>query len=764
MSDLLLRDAYLAHQAGNAAEAMRLCQDILRATPQNFAALNLLGYLYSQSRRFAEAERLLGEAVKINPSSDVIYNRGCALQNLGRYEEALACFQRAAAANPDFVDALVNCGYVQLGLRRFQDALASFDKALARKPADAQILNNRGHALLELGREMEALASFDKAIALDPNYVSAWSNRGVALQRLKRTDESLASLERALAIDPRVAAVHNNLGNSYMALRRYDEAAAEFEHATALDPNFVESLINRATVLVALRRMDEALALYDRALSLRPDNPEALRNRANALVIQKRFEEAARDCERLLRLDPDFKYMKGILAHNRLQCCDWRGFTEMRMEIESGLRAGRRVIPPFEYLALCRNAADQHACARIFARDKFPAQPPLWRGERYRHDRIRIAYLSADFRNHAVASLMAGVFEHHDKSRFETIAFSFGVEKTGPMRARLEAAFEHFIDVERSSDQEIAKRLRQMEVDIAVDLMGHTGESRPGVLSFRAAPVQVLYLGYAGTMGTDFLDYIIADRIVIPEQDHRYYSEKVVSLPGAYLTYDSRRTIAQAPGRAESGLPEKGFVFCSFNNAYKFSPEMFGVWMRLLHAVPGSVLWLPQGNAAAMRNLASEAAVRGVAADRIRFAPYVTEGDKHLARMGLADLFLDTLPYNAHTTAIDALWAGLPLLTCKGESFAGRVAASLLSAAGLPEMITDSLAAYEARALALARNPAALAEIRAKLAKCRSASPLFDTLRFTRKLEAAYIAMWERQQRGESPASFALAQAASMPP
>ena len=724
-------------------------------------ALNLLGYIHSQTGNFAEAERLLGEAIKIDPAPETIYNRGCALQNLRRDEEALLCFRQTTALRPDFVDAIVNCGISQLALRRYADALESFDKVLAKIPADAEAWNNRGNALLELGRPAEALTSLDKAIALKPDYANAWNNRGVALQRLNRHPEALAALEGALALNPRLPAVYNNRGNSSMALRRYEDAYADFERASALDPNFPEAVINRATVLVALRRLDEGIALYDRALRLRPDSTEALRNRANAFMVQKRFEDAARDCEKILTLDPACKYMKGIAAHNRLQSCDWRGYHAARDEIDRDLRAGKPVIPPFDYLALSSSPADMHACAGTFVRDKYP--PPaakLWRGERYRHERIRIAYLSADFHNHAVASLAVGIFENHARNRFETIALSFGKEKTGAMRARLEKAFERFIDVERTSEDEIAQLMREMEIDIAVDLMGHTGDCRPGILNLRPAPLQINYLGYPGTLGADWIDYIIADPIVIPQSERAHYVEKVAYLPDGYLPFDSRRAVVGAgPSRAQCGLPQSGFVFCSFNNTYKFSPDLFDVWMRLLHAVRESVLWLPQGNTASMRNLKSEALARGIGAERIVFAPFLSSGDEHLARLGVADLFLDTTPFNAHTSCVDALWAGLPVLTCRGTSFAGRVAASVLSAAGLPELITDTLEAYEAHACALARDPSALSEIKTKVRRSRTTSPLFDSHAFTRNLEAAYLTMWERRQRGETPSSFAVERA-----
>ena len=759
MNDLLLQSAFRAQQAGNLAEAARLCQEVLRTAPRNSMALNLFAYVHMQTGKLAEAERLFGDAIAIQPAPDMLYNRGCTLQALRRYEEALVCFQRAAELQPDFIDAIVNCGVVQLALHRYEAALAIFDGVVEKAPNDAEAWNNRGNALLELGREVEALASLEKALALNPKYVNAWNNRGVALQHLNRHEEAFAAFEEALALAPELAAAYNNRGNSFMMLRQYEKAYADFERACALSPNFTEALVNRGTALVAMRRLDEAVSIYDRALRLEPNNVEGLRNRANALIVQRKFEEAVRDCETLLAVDREQKYMRGVLAHAKLQCCDWRDFPDAVAAIESGLRSGRRVISPFENLSLSRSAADQYSCARIYAKDKYPQRAPLWQGERYRHAKIRIGYLSGDFRNHAVASLTAAVFEHHDRSRFETIALSFGSEKRGAMRTRLEAAFDRFIDVERENDERVAARIRDMELDVVVDLTGYTGECRPGILSQRPAPVQASYLGFAGTMGADYIDYLIADPTVIPQNEHAFYSEKIAYLPDCFINYDQRRSIAPTPSRAALGLPENGFVFCSFNNNYKFSPEIFAIWMRLLRAVPESVLWLPQSNPAAMRNLAAEVEARGVAPDRLKFAPYIPEGDAHLARMAAADLFLDTLPYNAHTTAADALWAGLPLLTCKGAAFVGRVAASLLSACGLPELITDSFPAYEKRALALARDAAALAGIRRKLRDNRAISPLFNTRRFTRDLEVALATMWERQQRGEAPASFVVARA-----
>ncbi|MEQ1854481.1 MAG: acetylglucosamine transferase, partial [Chthoniobacteraceae bacterium] len=374
----------------------------------------------------------------------------------------------------------------------------------------------------------------------------------------------------------------------------------------------------------------------------------------------------------------------------------------------------------------------------------------------YGHREIRLAYLSSDFREHAVGSAIAELIERHDKTKFHTIGISYRAAPESDLQARLRRNFGTFIDVQGMSDFEVATLLREREVDVAVDLNGHTNGGRPGIFALRPAPVQVNYLGFSGTTGADYMDYVLADRIVIPEEHESYYSEKIVRLPDAYLPLDSTRTFAaRAPTRAEMGLPEAGFVFCAFNTSFKISPDVFSIWMRLLGKVQGSVLWLNASNAPAPRNLRGEAKRRGIAPERLVFASKMRL-DEHLARHQQADLFLDTLPYNAHTTASDALWAGLPVLTCMGSTFAGRVAASLLHTVGLPELVTHSPEEYEQRALELATMPTLLAGVRTKLARNRTSHALFDTDRFRRHVESAYVTMWEKQQRGDPPAGFAV--------
>ena len=544
--------------------------------------------------------------------------------------------------------------------------------------------------------------------------------------------------------------------NSLLQIGRRPEALTCYESYLKTNPESAEAWHNHGIALSQMQRFPEAVASFDKVLALRPDSAQTWSNRGNALLEQKRYEEAIADYDRALALDPDYGSARGYRLLAKLWCSDWRNLEQDIADVSSRLRAGARVIQPFGNLMISRDPADQLQCARLWTRGE-GAQTPLWRGQRYAHDKIRVAYLSGDFCVHPVSILMAGVFELHDRSRFETTAISFGPDDGSALRTRVMKSFDRFLDVRGRTDFEVASLMHAAEIDIAVDLMGLTGNSRPGILALRPTPVQVNYLGFPGTTASPHIDYILADKIVIPEAEQRHYSEKVVYLPETYMPADAKRPVSDRTfSRAEADLPEDGFVFCCFNNSYKFTPEIFDVWMRLLKAVDGSVLWLSEPNDSARRNLIAEAEKRGISADRLVFAPFLSNIDDHLARLALADLFLDTLPCNAHTTAIDALFVGVPVITTPGPTFAGRVAASVLAAVGLPELIAASLSAYEVRARELARDPETLGTLRAKLNANRVTFPLFDTARFTRHLEAVFIGMRERQRRGLRPETFSV--------
>jgi predicted O-linked N-acetylglucosamine transferase (SPINDLY family) len=785
------------HERGLLAQAEMLYREILRREPTHSEALHLLGLVALSKSDVQSAIQLIGAALALNPAHAVArvnlggaflqqqrpadalacyddalrlaprfagahYNRGNALAELGRLEEAVDSYDHALELEPNHLEAHNNRGDALMGLQRPQEALVSFEYAIQLDSRFAPAHNNRGNALLALERPTEALAAFDRAVELRPDYAEGHYNRGNALADLHRAAEALTGFERALQLRPNYPGALLNRAIALLALDRAEEGLASCDRAIELEPGHAAALTARGTVLLRLLRPTEALMSFQRALELRPNSRDVLNNYGSTLVMLQKHEEAVACFSRLLEVSPEHDYAAGALFHSQLHCCEWTDYRpapgscnkDVRRIVDAVL-LGKRVSTPFCLLAVTDSAATQRQCSQLHAVDRYsPASRPLWQGDRYQHERVRVAYLSADFHNHVTAHLAAQLFERHDRDRFEITAISFGPEDGSAMRARLRRAFDRFVDVRSMSDAAVAQLLRELEIDIAVDLKGFTENCRTGILAHRAAPIQVSYLGYPGTLGAPYIDYIVADREVIPPADQQHYAEQVVYLPECYQVNDSTRAIAaRTPERAEVGLPATGFVFCCFNSSYKITPVMFDIWMRLLRQVPGSVLWLLQGNSTATQNLRREAELRGVDPQRLVFAAWMA-AEEHLARQRLADLFLDTLPVNAHTTASDALWAGLPVLTCRGQAFAGRVAASLLTALDLRELITGSLQEYEQRALGLATNPERLATVRAKLATNSVTHALFDTARFCRHLEAAYLNMWQRYQSGKRAAGF----------
>ena len=607
----------------------------------------------------------------------------------------------------------------------------------------------QGMALHQRGNLGEAERIYGEVLRQQPNHFDALHLLGVIAAQTRRTERAVELIKKAIGLNARVAAAHSNLGNALTDLRRLADALTSYDKAIALKPDFAEAYNNRGKTLQDLKRPADALASYEKAIALKPDYAEAHHNRGNALRDLKRPVEALASYEKAITLKPDLPELEGIRLHNKMNLCDWSNFDNECAHLISAVRNGNINTRPFGFLTISSSSDDQHRCAKLYNTNKY-SETPVWQGERYDHDRIRVAYASADFREHAMSHLMTGVFECHDRSRFDVTAISFGPDDNSEMRHRLKASFEHFIDATTYNDNQVANLVKELEIDILVSLMGFKTNSRTGIFARQCAPIQVNYLG-PGTMGAQYMNYIIADRILIPENQYEYYSEKIVLLPNSYQPNDRERQIADKVfTRAEVGLPQEGFVFCCFNNNYKILPDIFDIWMRILKQVEDSALWLLEDNATAAANLRKEAEARGVNAGRLVFAKRMPLPD-HLARHRLADLFLDTLPYNAHTTASDALWSGLPVLTCLGETFAGRVAASLLNAIRLPELITKTLEEYERLAIELATNPENLRRIRRKLAESRLTTPLFDTKLFTKHIEAAYTAMHERHKAGLAP-------------
>jgi predicted O-linked N-acetylglucosamine transferase (SPINDLY family) len=714
-----LQQGLALHDAGQFEQAKAIYEEILKLHPEHFDSIVLLGAIAIQTKQWVAALDLYAKALIINPNSAIVFcNQSIALKEL----------------------------------KRFEEALASYDKAIELKHDYAEAYNNRGNVLKELKRFAEALASYDKAIEISGDYAEAHYNRGNVLNELKLLEPSLASYDRAIEMKRDYSEVYLNRGNVLKKLNRFDEALVSYDKAIELKPDDAEAYLNRGNVLKELKRFDEALISYDKAVEFKSDYAEAYFNLGKMLNECKLLDEELACYKKAIELKPDYEYLFGTLLHAKMHTCCWQEFEENIENLSLQINLGKKSSPSFPVLGLIDSLSIQHKASEIWVSDKYPFNTSLGAIPKYpRKEKIRIGYFSSDFHNHATAYLMAELFERHDKTNFECIAFSFGPDLLDEMRVRLMKAFDQFIDVQFKRDKDIASLSREMNIDIAVDLKGVTDNNKTEIFSYRAAPIQVNYIGYPGTMAAEYMDYIIADPTLIPEESQQYYSEKIVYLPKSYQVNDRERKIATTVFTKEDlGLPKDGFVFCCFNNNYKITPPIFDGWIRILKAVEGSVLWLLEDNPTAGINLRKEAQARGLDPSRLVFANRM-QSSEHLARHRTADLFIDTLPCNAHTTASDALWAGLPVLTCMGKSFASRVAASLLNAIDLPELVTTTQEQYEVLAIELATNPEKLKAIKDKLEHNRLTTALFDTPRYTLHIEAAYKQMYERYQAGLSP-------------
>jgi predicted O-linked N-acetylglucosamine transferase (SPINDLY family) len=618
----------------------------------------------------------------------------------------------------------------------------------------------QAHALHKSGQLSEAQSVYETILKTLPGSFQALNSLGLIAGQRNNPRKALEFLGKAIDGDPenKLACVaHMNMGFAHTQLGNLEDALTSYERAIAIKPNYAEAYCNRGAAQESLRRASAALASYDRAIDINPAYADAYFNRGNVLRELREFEAAIESYDKAIALNPRTKFAHGVRLHTRMQICNWDRLAAEIDELRLSIERDQVVTSPFYVLALSDSAQLQLKSAEIRVRAKCPPNHELGNiRKRPSHGKLKIGYFSSDFHDHACMHLMAGVFERHDSSKFEVTMLSYGPDANDAMRKRVRSACTDFLDVRRLPDIEIARLARKRKIDIAVDLNGYSRDGRSGIFALRAASVQVSFLGYPGTLGASYIDYLIADRIVIPEQTQLHYKEKIIRLPNSYLPNDKSRRISDREGsREEYGLPPSAFVYCCFNNSYKITPDVFESWMRILQRVDTSVLWLLGDNPTAKSNLQREAIRRGVDGERLIFAPR-TELSEHLARHRVADLFLDTLPCNAHTTASDALWAGLPVLTLAGEAFASRVGASLLHSAGLPELITSSRLEYETAAIELAIDSPRLQGFKQRLAHNRLTGPLFDAALFTRHLEDAYQRMYDRYQADLPPEHMCL--------
>jgi predicted O-linked N-acetylglucosamine transferase (SPINDLY family) len=672
-----------------------------------------------------------------------------ALWRAGRQPQAEAALAALLAGNPDHVDGLRFLAELRSSQGRAAEEARALRRLVELCPQDAAVRRQLGAALLPLRAYPEAIEVLRAAIALDPGNARAHNNLGLALLRADDPSAALTALDTAVTVDPRNAHAYFNRGLAQEAVGAAAAAEESYRRALEREPHLAQAHLRLSAVL---ERTDAEAARLERW--------RAQESTAIGLATAGRHSEARALLGRLLDGGARLPFLEGLRFHCELWDCEWTEYATRCASLEAQVRRGLPVELPFSCFVYSDSPEGQRRCAEVFVAERYPPRPAAGHAPAPTPgERITVAYLSPDFHRHATAYLIAGLLEAHDRDRFRIIAASFGPDDHSPLRARLEQSVDEFLDLRASSDAEFADALRARGVQIAVDLKGHAGGARTAVLARRAAPVQVNFLGYPGTLGAPYVDYIVADRHVVPSADRPFYSEQVVELPGCYQPNDDRRPLpAAGPGRAACGLPADGVVFCCFSHVYKVSPPVFEAWLRLLRAVEGSVLWLLMGSETARRNLRARAAAHGVAPERLVFAPHL-DLEPHLARYHHADLCLDTWPCNGHTTTSDALWMGVPLVTLTGRSFPSRVATSLLRNLGLDELCAGSLGDYEAIALRLGRDAGERARRRAQLNAARTTADLFDPRRYCRRLERVYLEMWARHQSGEAPAPIVVTDA-----
>jgi predicted O-linked N-acetylglucosamine transferase (SPINDLY family) len=768
-ADSILREAQELHQQGQFEKAQEILLEVLEKDFKNAKAIYLLGLIAFQKSRYLEAIELIQMAINIRPD-DVSFHLTCgdSYFELNQIEVALECYDRAINLDAKNVAAYYNKGRALKGLKKFEAALLSYERALEINPNLFEAYYNRGNLLKELNRFNDALSSYDRAIALKPTLAIAHLNRGVVLKELNQFVNALACYEKAIELQPDYAEAYSNRGMALIELNQFQAAVESYEKAIAFNPSIGEFYYNLGNAYKSQKLLAAAIENYGKAISLRPDSSQAFYNLGNTLIEIRDYEGAQACYGKAFVIEPDTHWLIGVKLQTKMFLCDWQNLDLDLIFLQSEILELKPAASPFVSLIFFDNLEIQLLSAQTFVKFKANKQlPSQATPKREATGRVRIGYYSADLYYHPVSIWLAEQLENHDKSKVELYAFCFKSVQD-PMRGRLEAAFDHWIDVQSMSDLEVAKLSRELGIDIAIDLNGHTADGRPGIFAARAAPIQLNHSGFPGSMGAEYIDYMIFPTPRLDEdlaelaRNRQFITEKIAYVPSSY-TYDRQRQLSDEPlTRAQFGLPETGFVFTCQNGCQKLLPEVFDVWMEILKAVPGSVLWLLRPNETAVKNLIKEANARGVEAERLIFTtrevvPIDQEKAriaKYLASYKLADLFLDTWPYNAGTTAIDALWAGLPVLTKEGKAPVARMAAGALRGIEVPELITRTPQAYQELAIELAHSPERLKQLKEKVQANRLTTALFDPVANTRHIENAYLEMYRRYQEGIEPEDF----------
>lgn len=740
---------------GKLEQAFNKTNLMLKEFPNSALIYNMQGAIYSKFKQFDESIESYTRALELQPNwADAYNNMGCVQRQKGDLDDAIKSFTHALKLNIEYAEAYYNLGNAQTEKGDIDSAIDNFQQALKVNPTSFKVCCDLGDRLFQKKHYAEAIENYKKALTIKPDFARAHYGLGRVKKETQDFDGALESYMQAIKINPSSAECHISIGNVLRDKGNLEQALEHYSQAHHLNRDSSEASINTGSLLCSMGEFESAKNKYMRALKIEPNHPEAHRGLGSVNMKMHDFKSAVHNYQNALDIDPHHEQTHAIKIYIEAHLCNWINF-ETQQHSAPNLGTRDQAVTPFTMLFV-EDAPSRHRLrAEAYTKKNFqPNSISLAPRPLFKSAKLRIAYFSADFRIHPLMHLIARMLELHDKNKFEVYAYSFGFNKKDKMRQRVIDTVDKFTDIDTVSDLDAVKLARHDKIDIAIDLTGYTENCRPNIFAHRVAPIQINYLGYPGTMGAEFIDYIVTDKVLVPDEYKHHLSEKVIEMPNSYMVTDNTREISnQIMNRSQQGIPKYAFVFCCFNNAYKISPREFDIWMRLLHKVDGSVLWLRNTNKWSSENLCNEAKKRGIKPSRLLFADPIKLED-HLARHQLANLFLDTFNFCAHSTAIDALWAGLPVITKIGHSFSARVSSSLLTAIDMPELITNSEDEYEQLALELAKNPDRLADIKQRLQRNRLSTPLFNTHQFTKDLERGYQKAHENYLSGSQPTNI----------
>jgi predicted O-linked N-acetylglucosamine transferase (SPINDLY family) len=748
----------LLKNKGEVNESLNINKKLIQISPKDPEIHNNIGNIYFELGKLNNAKNSYSKAINLNNNYFIAYcNLGNVFLKTSKINDAKLNFKKAISCKSDFIGAYIGLGNALETDGDYKEAESLYEKVINIRNDIPEIYFNLGNILQKQEKFEDAIINYKNAIKLNPKFVEAYNNLGNIFQKHEKFEDAIINYKNAIKLNPKFVEAYNNLGNIHQKKAQHKKAIINYKEAIKLNTKSPETYNNLGNIFRDLGNLNESEFYLRKAIEFKPSYAKAYSNLSNTLEKMGKLDEAILANENALKYNPDYFTAEAHLLHQKRKICDFN-IEKKNIEFCSKLDFLKESIPPFITLSFIDNSEKQYLVAKSYAKENFTNSKSIKiQNFKYKKEKIKIGYFSADFYDYPSMHLIIGLLENHNRELFDIYAFSYGPNNNDWMNNRIKSAVDHFIDIRNIQSEEVVKIVNEKKIDISIDLNGYTYNSRTELFQNRLSPIQINYLGYPGTLGANFIDYIVADQITIPKNQRRFYSEKVIYLPHTYQPNDSQRKISNNKTlRSDFGLPDSFFVLCCFNNTFKISSKEYEIWIKILKKIDKSVLWLLNSNIWAKENLVKKAKKMGIDTSRIIFAEKLANSE-HLARYRHADLFVDTFNYNAHTTASDALWAGLPVITKKGNQFAANVASSLLNAIDLPELITKNEQDYENLIFELATNPKKLEKIKNKLLNNKLNKPLFDTKKYTRNFENGLLQAFNLYSKGQQPQDIKVA-------